>query len=677
MLTKSESKPMIGRLRISDKRGIPSTGAAGHGNFYRRFKTYFDVLLKSERVSEDKEKFNASYVNNSSIELEIRELIERDYGSVISLVGPKGVGKSTIIRYIFEEGNRPRIMNNDTLVLPIYLISTSDIRTTLNNLITNTIMSGSRILGDKYRVNMTDDNLYNFIYNTKPVLLEDYTIPFDSSAATRIQNLKKIDPYAYAVEALKYHIYQSKKRIKVLLIIDDMETKSAEYQVNIVKSIMLLRECMKNFGEFPNYLIFTCLFTCRPATLEVIGRRALDLGFPHISSVFISKASNFEKIIEKRIENSLLLFGDYLKNYTDHFSYDTEKNLKWCEDIENMNKFILRITNKYGEMILALSNQNLRYAIGVIRRIIECSHWYDGGHNMGAFDIRDYTEASEANIIRSAILGKNPYLGHNPSSPAEYTYANFLYNSESPLSDLIIVYIIRYFFQLAKIKKVNSVKLGKIKNILEICYDVKIIDLYIEEVIGYMRNAELIRTDKQESDTIADDIYIIPMEKLFFGWKLLSEISVFSEFCLHSTYISRNLYDDIFRNDEKVTKEEKMFLAISDFIADIANKEGEIIKRVKSKSFARIFIENFGDFVICEHMLKGLERSVGRYYAGSQKGEEKNDDSTYGMTKKYDEKSIVEGKIFDLRKMISLIKSNNLDLKRMSMKHKPNPKSWR
>jgi hypothetical protein len=613
---------MMARFRTSDI-------MAGHarstftGSLYAQFSEYFDVLLDSEHSSEAEDEFEKLYVSNPGVEAELQEFIDRRKNSITALLGVAGVGKSTTIRKLFGVVAQPAIAKFDenTVIVPFYIDSynfsqTGDDRNrTVRRIINSQIMAAADLIGKKHKIGYTDDDLAKFIGTHKNQILFDPEIEPGTSPSDRVKWIRKNNAYAAAAEELKFVCANSVVN-RIVLVVDDIESTSYEEHLELILGILKLRECLKSTGTIQRSYKVEIIISCRPATFEKISRDHRIDGFTVRSPIYMEKPVGLAEIIKKRFEFAVDEIGAGRVQSTGERP-STAKDLdSWERSFSTLMDIVNTLANQYGDLIVELSNNNLRKSQIETFEILENSRWFETSTpDEGGFDIFESNfRTSDAGIIRSIGLKDHNFFRMQSDAPI----GNLFYNYQNPNLDLSVIMALRYFGEKSKMSVYAPIKKGDVFEALAICYDEGPLYHCFDEIIDYMDRAGFIRLEKVylRRDS-APETFIVPQIRGFTLLKLLKKTSVPLELMRDTTFVSpgaTNVTKHGRATGTVMLPGVERFVVVGDMIEGIASAEREILIRVQIARKTEVFREKFGQFSVSARCFEGYEASVKRYF---------------------------------------------------------------
>lgn len=628
-----DNSKMSRRYRLSDRLS-GTLPAISEGTLDRRFFPYFDYLLDSEHSPEEQSDFYDVYVDNPDFEERLKKRITSPRTQITAITGARGIGKSTNIRFFFGVSTQPKILseseifsriphnrkrpepneNDQYLIVPFYLDTHNASTENLDRILTSQILSAAELVSRERGIEFSESKLYDFVNTHKSQLVTYSELPIDATPPQRIEHFRKVNPYGYVTELMKYTLHMSDIS-RVVLIVDDIESCSYEVQKGIVLGILKLRDCLKNVGNLKRSYVPDYIFTCRPATFTLLRSDSEIDGFSVGHPIEIKRPADLREIVKKRFEYAVKVIGAGKSLANMGALADVKNRTSWDEAYEAFEHVVDNVTSSYGPLIVDLCNHDVRRALIDLQESLRNSRWYEKyGHDQGAFvvDINRY-HYSATGIIRALVLRDREYY----SEELDSILPNLFFNRENNEADLMLMHIIKYFFEATRSNRVVSIDKSRLKSALWIAYKKEDIDEYFDEIIGYALKTEIVREEIVKSKGGRNKRYLIPMNKGFSLWKNCASASIFIEFFRDNTFLEHDIVKYYPQSRARGTcrlDSETKFIVSADFISEIAAAEAKIIKFIRDKRSMEKYIRSFGKRSISRQLLWGLNHSIRRYY---------------------------------------------------------------
>lgn len=554
--------------------------------------------------------YEALYVNNFDVEEKLTAISDGPMNQSIAFTGNTGSGKSTTLRYLFGDNRNPSIRDSSQIVIPFFI---DGIRTEIADIeetIVSQILVASDIIIEEHGVQIDDVKLVEFIAQNKRSLIRGRGIPKNAKPSEIISHLEEHKPYAHAAERLKFACEFSNNIDRVLLIVDDIESAPHDRQQAIIKAILSFKNCLHNTRNEARTFKSAFIFSCRPATYEMIRHDTQVNGFPQRKQIFLARTAKLDDILQCRFNFAIKMLGEGKIGNIDPTLSDAKDIQKWREAFSTFGGVMSDISGNFGHLILEMANNNIRQAMAEIQNMLEHSSWFErDGHVGGAFNVRENEyRTTHVGVFRAMVLQDRACFSYQ----ADTLLVNPFFNFSDPEGDLMGCHIFKLFFQQAKQRRVVLLEEKRLKEKLEICFPDRVVDDHFDEILNYFAGEEAIRFEDHNGNKV-----VIPQNKLFTIYKTLVQTSVFLEFFFDATYQRRNAvekYSMKYHRGLSRIPADKQFLALFDFVEQVIEAERDIFERVRRRGFVEIYDKNFGPQLISKRVLDGLIKNCHLYY---------------------------------------------------------------
>jgi len=482
----------------------------------------------------------------------------------------------------------------------------TDVSTT-DTIILNQISASCDFIINNFEIDFVENDFFDFIKTHKLSLLSNYKKPDLFSVKDKISDLLVRSPYAYYAEKLKYCIFKSKIR-KAMLIVDDIESSPYESQRSLVNAVLKLRDCLKNTGSSNLRYDISFLFTCRLSTYELLKKDDQINGFSISYPLNIDSPVPLRNLLTQRLDSvrRAISSGRLVPTSGAH-----DQKLDWDSAYSLLYSHIDNITKNFGEIIVQISNNNMRQALDSVLNAIQNSRWFEAsGHFEGAFDVEtEEYKTSSAGFLKALILQDSYIYSYSILS----IFPNVIYNNEDRSSDLILPHIIKYMFQKAKSKNLNIIEERSLIDALCIPFSDKTVSENFGDVMEYSVRENLLVSEKVLKNGEQKTVYI-PQTKLYACWKAMSKSSVFLECLRDVLFLEDGDGNKQYRRPTMSLPADQRFLSLLDVIEDVASTERQILLTVRRSGNIDHYFRLFGDDRVAERLFRGVKRSVNNYY---------------------------------------------------------------
>lgn len=462
----------------------------GNNNLHARFKKALSILLSTEYYEGSKygkiyNKFRDDgrsqiYVDQPILEKRIlKQFVEVEDDIVKFLVGPTGVGKTTIIRNMFRVFERDVAVTDNNLIIYVsfysmvsYINNIEEADDIVEDALLGAINEAITYLdGRDYtdRLASYDDayynDLYNFIKSNNKHLIQ--TVPDNSTNAEKIQNGngKKIildwiaehKPLDYRMCQLKYYLFLYKKRgnrmfNNIILILDDTESLASKYTNKILEYAYHSKKCLQ--ANYNREYYFKVLIAMRNYSyrIEQIRRKEAFREIPWDDVIMKDMVPDLSDILKKRSDYVLGL-DEVLNSVEDT---DAFKNAA-----KNLQVILIRMYGQYDNMLLSLTHNNIFKSMTLLFRILTNKthmgkYEVDRANQSGGFEISSKHYYVENRSNNSNIPGNDDVyfaLVYGEEKlyfdSGDYYLTNIMHykSKEEKNTELLGIYIIQYFIK--------------------------------------------------------------------------------------------------------------------------------------------------------------------------------------------------------------------------------------
>lgn len=466
----------------------------GNNNLRARFKKALYILLSTEYYEGSKygKVYNTFrddgrseiYVDQPALEERLqKKLIDAEEDVVKFLVGPTGVGKTTLIRNMFHVFDRDIVVIDNNLIvyasfysMTSYMKSSEEINVIVQDVLIGALNGAISYLDDSDyvdRLNSYDDAYYNDFYdfiklNNKHLI---QTVPDISRNVEKLQNVnsKKFildwinenKPIDYHMCQLKYYLYLYKRHTNtmfdnIILILDDTESLPPKYANTVMEYAYHAKKCMQ--ANYKREYNFKVLISMRNYSyrIEQIRRKEAFREIAWEDVILKDSVPNLSKILDKRME--CVLKSEEILN-----SVDDIVALKNAAD--SLKVVLKKMYGQYDNMLLSLTHNNIFKSMTLLIRILtNKSHMgkyeVDRLNKDGAFEFSAKHYHVENHSTDSSIPGNDDVyfaLVYGEEKfyfdREDYYLTNIMHykKKEETDTELLGIYIIQYFIK----KRIN------------------------------------------------------------------------------------------------------------------------------------------------------------------------------------------------------------------------------
>ena len=317
--------------------------AGGSSDIYRYFKYYFDSMLDPLIAAGQPEVLKALAIPLEDVQQQLAEFFQKGRCSLGILLGFKGIGKSTALRYAFNTWKSDDVLvgqdriviylgcDNTTIKLSSREFFSSGIKQVIDNLSENAPFS--------------DSDLWHYIKKTRPSALTRKRPGNFTSIEEDLRQLLMIDELSYNVLLMKFLIRNRLPDLKELFIIfDDVESlNSRDIRNEYINEVDHLFQCLVNKAE--SYCI-KILMAERPFTYRDFYKN--DWSIPPIE-INISRAVPLVELFQRR--HNYVIATD---------RPEALERLDYQKALDFLKMVVSKIESSAGSLMLALGNYDVR-----------------------------------------------------------------------------------------------------------------------------------------------------------------------------------------------------------------------------------------------------------------------------------------------------------------------------
>ena len=610
------------------------------------------------------------YVDQFELEKRLwKEMITSSWESTKYLVGAIGVGKTTLIRNVFKIfGRKAVITENNLIIYPAFHdlenVSYNNLESCIEQIekeFAYSIEYACALLSEcksviEWHINLyqnTDfyEKFYRFIYHNYGdhsfLIDDDYEFVHSltdeniyKKIITRIKNQKAMD---YAMILLKYHVMQfnlnSKEPLQnIVLILDNLDFAYILCPEQIFMFVSIIERCIcrRIRTDISNTKLLVSLRnnSFRIQKSIIFQKENAYRETPkNIPIILKDEIPSISKIITKRIE--------YFLKHEEMIS-NIEDKKKWVNAIELLHYILATSAGEYDDMLLNLTNCNLRASMDLVKRILTNKRFIgsdsilndniDSAFNCSTIELRLNVETknryfpNKKEIFYSLVYGeKDIYF-----SKGDYYLSNILQNKNKSgfSAEIWGPYIIKYMIVKKLISDSEiSVRFEKvdviIKNILSVfnwsdnldreqCYTTikNVIEYYYvsgvlsESIVKPRSNTEILKSlSRQYSDEI--NVFLSKRGKQLYAMLKTNSLILEAYRDDIETSLPNNNLPTL-----KMSQRDCLNYCI-EYVNSIQLRELELLYLIAN---GNDYVNSFGEETLAVHLLEGIRRTIISYY---------------------------------------------------------------
>ncbi|HCI55300.1 MAG TPA: hypothetical protein DFI01_05170 [Bacteroidales bacterium] len=639
----------------------------GSNQIAKRFKIALDVLL-SEKYYEGTEYgqyYNSRrvdgrskiYVDQPEIERKLKEeFVDGDSDITKFLVGYTGVGKTTLLRNVFQIFDRDICEKDNNLVIYFSFYSMTPALEASPKVVVQEAVRGvfdmaiTHLCGVDFieRIKKCNDDyykdFYDFIYHNNKSMIHSYLInPMNREDLISENPCRKIlayiqhkDPFDYTLSEFKFQLYlyelkYHKQFNNIILLFDDLEAKTMDYQNELIELAWHIKKCLQAFRN--RKYSFKILITLRNYSFRLQQIR-LKEAFREINKndiILKNNVPNLSEVLSARM-NCVKESKGILEQIKEIDSYRVAS--------ASLDMILKQLYGQYDKMLLSLTHNNIFVSMKLLMRIVT-NKKHLGKYeifNDGAFlisperynirnSINDSSRLGNADVFYSLVYGEDDVY----QDTKDYYLTNIMHfrkeeNVDTELMGILIIqFLIRDGICMGDINydglktKEGSEIVQEILNVFDNCTKEQHKNLKqgLNAMMKHLYEGgvllqSIIEPKKEDSNKFsreyAEDIQVYLSMRGFQLYKMLETNSL-----LFEAYRD-DIDTEIDKNDVATLKLSK-FHRIKycfDYTRTLICKEEKYLRCVSDK---KQYINTFGPATALIVLMKGLKESILKYYS--------------------------------------------------------------
>lgn len=596
-------------------KGNRSYNSEPYNEIYTAYMTLFNNLFQTRLIGD-----NDTYVNMPSKEKEILEYINSGTKSVCLLTGLTGIGKSSILNFLYHSltkqidthcifidllGRRAKL----SLGEDFHALDEKTARSRAENVaepyIINSILGSFTSNSPEIRWGgyfydyMIDHNMGNLIF---PLSMHDGND--EQSKINAVNTFKTDNPLAHAYAALKYYCFKTEKS-KLVIILDNTDQKDFEL---IEAFVDILSDFTRCVGKEIHSV--TPIIACRPYnekrlqkrkninSISTHGSRTISINKPClISSIIMSRHKKFR---EKE----------------DVIKFSSSGGAKW--QVSDVNDFLKNLTKRYEEeglddYVLKLNNYNLSSSLENTLNILKNRYFVSVQRLLPSV----YKDSKlPYGLSRSAVLKALAY--GNPSKTEKMYYPhdgndmpipNLLnWNIDQEVTFLSKFRVIQYLIRRKAYVNRKGVPQEKIVHSIKKHFGMTFKQITKCLKIMYYEGLIFTHNNREPSKKMNDYIAVSPKAIVIYNDCQFD--SLYTEFWFDDTPVKPFLFSSLF-NSYKFDEKPEILIKFIEFLWGLEQKQlSNIVKTNLSESYIHLY----GNDIVSNKLLSGVERSIYNYY---------------------------------------------------------------
>lgn len=596
-----------------------------------------ETILNPDASSIHGISFDEIYVAMPTVEAKIMTLREHAPSDrCVFLTGVTGCGKTSVLRHAFHIEKSVHIQGT-SLYIPVSFNHALIVRNRENALdyFANIIKVACEILKEeiaKSGRSIGDPEFFEFIKKVRHDDLQFNDNNDNLSSQAILQKLRSKNRIEYYSLQLKYYLTVLQRINHVVIVVDDIESIGYKNELTPVDIGLSLWTCLKRSPE-DNLLnalkTWSCciIVSCRHYVYRMINSRLIEHkyvvesgidsqtieSYPIDDEINISESVRLINIIEERVQRLRAIRSDK----------------RWDDAWGVVNYILNQVDDDFGEFIVALSINNIRKALSVLKGVVLNKRWiqrtwrYDDTVQ-GAFSISCISayNLSPPCLLRAICLKEGNIYSHEDS-----IIPNILFNTVDETSDLITLLVFKAFLNQTSSALINwRTSLDCIRTAKKIKSILRDEDVhsYVDDAIQHLILSRLLlRSQHQAQDDGIDinrenvkevnSVYV--SKAAFFLWNQLRRSSVLLELFTDDVYINMNLQKTSQHSNSLI--DNKTFERCINYLGGLIECEKRIRFAAKNDGKMDDINALVGKEFITSQLLMGMISSRKSYYKSS------------------------------------------------------------
>lgn len=571
------------------------------------------------------------YISNSQIE-EIESTLGQylNYSicdKTLFFTGLTGSGKTMILRHVFKYSGMGAYIYGKCLVIPFSFDNIhGKNRENVEGCFRNMILTACDILEETFLLNKASDfpqDFYKSIKESRNDNLQMGSAWPRPSIDERLTNYEREDPLAFASSLLKYYLNQEGCTINnVLFLVDDIEGIGDDLEIVPIKVAYEVMICMENQRKKRQWST-KCIIACRHYVYRYAAYNQLD--------DFSKTAALSKQNLEAYSPTDILQLGCHLplidiieKRYT--VIKDKKPDVKWKIALEVVRHVLIDIDANIGQFIVHLNVNNLREAFVTLKMLIYNRRWVQRDpqeKSDGAFSITsaDQFNTTSVNLLRALAMDENVVYCSDES-----IIPNLLHNEIFDNMDFIVILTAKYFEQFKSANNWSAyLNIEDFYDTLHRIFKDNEYFLQFKKAVEYliMKRILLRGINQTQEDTNSITYENVHLIKKVYVSPVLNDLFDY----LRTKSVLFEMYmDDVWKDNSDRSNPPKAFrmydnersLTSFKYMETLINKEREIRNCAKNHCTLNLYYDTFGNDILCEYLLAGLENSYNIYFRSSE-----------------------------------------------------------
>lgn len=587
-------------------------------SFYERNREQYEFILNPDPGIRERDRF---YIPDQDALAALQCILTEPMDSATFFIGYPGIGKSSDLRACYHVRNSvPGLCNEwKTIILNCSFaghfeptmqsdssICTLELVKRMASVCT-ALETALPALQEHFRSPEGQREFLSFIQMTNPKSLEmNHSLPIESVEG-KLQLVKENEYFIYVASQLKYYLSRDTvPYLRILILVDDIESQTELFQDQFVASCLNLFSCLRNFpvGWKGKRVYVNLLLSVRPATYHRLKT------IPVVSTCFIRKIYK-QKCID---------LTPYFKKKMEQVPSELKKaqSEQWREAKNALLTICSKFENKYSNMILHLVDMDVRRALQVLEQILSNPVWITKDLCTDKIVENGYI-INNITVIRAIACDRNLvyFNGEGQLIP------NLLVHNDTEDNSLLSLYVIAYFIthdaQFGEYCGSPVLRSDLMRDFSDVFPNIKELDRRLNTILNWFCQWRILVSTSPDNvgrqDAAKEGTSCLALSPLGTElWNMLSADSVllelyredyYQEYPSQSPTAFQSSYDLMQENNQRA-----IFIELYRILIHLLEEEISLILETRKYGSLQKCNSIFGPKTMVEHLAAGVDRSI-------------------------------------------------------------------
>ena len=593
---------------------VKNRGKAGINPLFERFRYEFRYMLSAGAGGA-----GVRCIRDEHTIKELMGILKSPMDSVTVFVAKKGNGKTLDLQESYGCNNNAITLRKDehTVVIPMFfhgllagkeIVSRDRGAEGIKRDIERQVAAASRriekenpVAREWFHQEGRDSEFCDFIQDSNPKALENPNDWENENVGEMLETAKETEYFIYVASKLKFHLAKGPAGFdRVLILVDGVESLDESIRDLVISQYFRFYECMRNFPaqNGGRRVYVNLVISLRPNTYYTMKTQGI---FENYDEAFVIY-KEYQIDLSEYFREKVVKLPEGVR---------TKDEAKWNEALRMVTVLTEKFEKKYSNMIMGLTDLNLRHALKVCNDILSNPVWVTRAARTdpNVEGKRDEYVFNNITVLRAIACGSDlVYMGGEDN-----LIPNVLYNTPECDNSLISLYIMAYFVKRYEYSGQPRTVGSKRKDVWRDFEDVfgrqidgiEEFNSRFEQTVSYLiRCGVLSGTD--------DDMLIT--SKGIEIYNMLAADSVLMELYREDYYKEYNPLDvEGFKSSFDLMQEDKqefIFKGLLGMMWHLLEEEKNMIKAAKKRGAYNKYVSLFGNESMTGHLLSGVNKSV-------------------------------------------------------------------